>query len=215
VLKKGIFIVFEGPDKSGKSTQAKILARELEKRGCSVLHTREPGGTPFAEDIRRILLDTSYDLAPLSELFLYEAARAQHTQETLLPALKSGKIVISERYVLASLAYQGYGRGLSLKLVRSLNAAASGGLKPHLTVLIDVPVDSFSERMKGVSPDRLEKEGSAFRRRVREGYRKLSKTERNIFVVDGRGQIEEIHKKIISRIEKLIRSCGHISYEII
>ena len=136
------------PDKSGKSTQAKLLARELDKRGLPVLHTREPGGTPFAEDIRHILLDTSYQLSPLSELFLYEAARAQHTQETLLPALKAGKIVISERYVLASLAYQGYGRGIPLKRVRDLNAVASGNLKPHLTILIDVPVHSFSKREK-------------------------------------------------------------------
>lgn len=202
-------IVFEGPDKSGKSTQAKILARELEKRGLSVLHTREPGGTPFAEDIRRILLDSSYDLTPLSELFLYEAARAQHTQETLLPALEAGKIVISERYVLASLAYQGYGRGLPLKLVRTLNSAASGNLKPDLTILIDVPVGSFSKRMKGFSPDRLEKEGSDFRRRVREGYLRLSKTEPNIFVVSGRGKIEDIRQKILNRIEKLIRTSGH------
>ncbi len=206
--KKGIFIVFEGPDKSGKSTQAKILARELESRGLPVLHTREPGGTPFAEDIRRILLDTAHELTPLSELFLYEAARAQHTQETLLPALAAGKIVISERYVLASLAYQGYGRGLPLKLVRSLNAAASGALKPHLTVLIDVPVDLFADRMKGVSPDRLEKEGEGFRRRVREGYKKLSKTEGGIFVVNGRGEIEDIRKNILARVEPLLKSRG-------
>ncbi len=205
--KKGILIVFEGPDKSGKSTQAKLLARELEKRGLSVLHTREPGGTPFAEDIRHILLDTSYELSPLSELFLYEAARAQHTQETLLPALKAGKIVISERYVLASLAYQGYGRGIPLQRVKDLNAVASGNLKPHLTILIDVPVHSFSQRMKG-SPDRLEKEGVGFRQRVRRGYLKLSKKERNIFLVDGRGRIEDIHAKIVSKIDKLISSSG-------
>ncbi len=205
--KKGVLIVFEGPDKSGKSTQAKLLARELEKRGLPVLHTREPGGTPFAEDIRHILLDTSYKLSPLSELFLYEAARAQHTQETLLPALKAGKIVISERYVLASLAYQGYGRGIPLKRVKDLNAAASGNLKPHLTILIDVPVRSFSKRMKG-SPDRLEKEGVDFRQRVRRGYLELSKKERNIFLIDGRGRIEDIHAKIISRIEKLIEPFG-------
>ncbi len=205
--KNGVLIVFEGPDKSGKSTQAKLLARELDKRGLPVLHTREPGGTPFAEDIRHILLDTSYQLSPLSELFLYEAARAQHTQETLLPALKSGKIVISERYVLASLAYQGYGRGIPLKRVRDLNAVASGSLKPHLTILIDVPVHSFSKRMKG-SPDRLEKEGVDFRQRVRRGYLELSQKERNIFLVDGRGRIEDIHAKIVSKIEKLLESFG-------
>ncbi len=203
--KKGVFIVFEGPDKSGKSTQAALLVGELRRRGLDILHSREPGGTPFSEDIRRILLNSSHPLTPLSELFLYEAARAQHTEETLLPALKNGKIVVSERYVLASLAYQGYGRGLSLPLVRRLNAAASLGLRADLTVIVDIPTHFFSERMKETAPDRLEKEGVDFRERVRRGYRALAKKERGIFVVDGRKSVEDIHREILNRVQKLLK----------
>jgi dTMP kinase len=203
--KKGVFIVFEGPDKSGKSTQAALLVSDLRRHGLDILHSREPGGTPFSEDIRRILLNSSHPLTPLSELFLYEAARAQHTEEILLPALKNGKVVISERYVLASLAYQGYGRGLSLPLVRRLNAAASLGLKADLTVIVDIPADFFPKRMKETVPDRLEKEGTAFRNRVRKGYRELSKTERGIFIVDGRKSVEDVHRQILKRVQKLIK----------
>src|SRR5438046_2406772 len=114
----GKFIVLEGPDKCGKSTQAALLADRLRERGFSVVHTREPGGTSFAEAIRKILLDDSHRVDPLAELLLYEAARAQHTKEKLLPALEQGQTVIAERYTLATLAYQGFARGLDLGLIR-------------------------------------------------------------------------------------------------
>ncbi|MCK5358606.1 MAG: dTMP kinase, partial [Elusimicrobiales bacterium] len=108
--KKGIFIIFEGPDRSGKSTQAKLLVKWLEEKNRKVVLTREPGGTKLSENIRKILLDPHSSISPLSELFLYEAARAQHTSDTIMPALKKGQVVISDRFTLASIAYQGYGR---------------------------------------------------------------------------------------------------------
>lgn len=203
-MKKGLFIIFEGPDKSGKSTQAALLVQGLKKRGVDVLHSREPGGTPFSEDIRHILLNSRHALTPLSELFLYEAARAQHTQEIILPALKAGKTVVLERYVLASLAYQGYGRGIPLSFVRRLNAAACGGLKANLTILVDIPAGFFSGRMKKTPPDRLEREGLSFRKRVRAGYLTLAKKERGVFTVDGCQEREEVRAKIWARVQKLL-----------
>lgn len=200
----GVFIVFEGPDKSGKSTQAALLARRLRARGVAFLHTREPGGTSFAEAIRRILLEPRRKVEPLAELLLYEAARAQHTLEKIRPALSRGRVVVSERYTMATLAYQGYGRGLPLASVRALNRIATQGLRPDLTILIDVPEAAFSARGRGRRLDRLERENSRFRRRVREGYRALAAGERAV-VLDGRRPVEDVHQKILRLVEPFLR----------
>lgn len=200
----GRFIVLEGPDKCGKSTQAALLADRLRQKGLAVVHTREPGGTSFAEAIRAVLLDTRHRVDPLAELLLYESARAQHTKEKLLPALKQGQTVIAERYTLATMAYQGFARGLDLDLIRRLNHIASFGLKPDLTIILDIPELEFGTRDKSRELDRLEKESADFRRKVREGYRKLAKTERGVVLLDGKLGIAELNERIAELVEPLL-----------
>ncbi|MFA6316126.1 MAG: dTMP kinase [Elusimicrobiota bacterium] len=205
--RRGLFIVMEGPDKSGKSTQAKLLIQALRRQGRSVVHTREPGGTVLAEDVREILLRPDRRIAPLAELLLYEASRAQHTAETILPALRSGKIVLSERYSMASLAYQGCARGLGLPVVRTLNRIASFGLVPDLTLVLDIPESEFGSRPRG-SLDRIELEGAAFRKRVRQAYRRLSRTEPRTVLVNGRLPVEDLRRLILNRVERLLAKAG-------
>ncbi|MCK4935703.1 MAG: dTMP kinase, partial [Elusimicrobiales bacterium] len=177
--KKGIFIIFEGPDRSGKSTQAKLLVKWLEEKNRKVVLTREPGGTKLSENIRKMLLDPHSSISPLSELFLYEAARAQHTSDTIMPALKKGQVVISDRFTLASIAYQGYGRKLPIKTVETLNRIATDGLKPDITVIMNIPDRIFNERERAEEKingaDRIERASSNFRRRVNKAYKELSK----------------------------------------
>ncbi|MBI5882442.1 MAG: dTMP kinase [Elusimicrobia bacterium] len=203
----GLFLVLEGPDKSGKSTQAALLVRSLRGRGLDVIHTREPGGTSLAEAVRRILLNPKQNIVPLAELFLYEASRAQHTHETILPALKRGQIVVSERYAMASLAYQGCARGLGLPVVRTLNRVASFGLVPDLTLVLDIPESEFGSRPRG-RLDRIEREGSAFRKKVRDAYRSLSRTEPGTVLVNGRMPLEDLRRLILKRVEALLSKTG-------
>jgi dTMP kinase len=176
---KGIFITFEGPEGGGKSTHILQLARWLRSQGYRVLVTREPGGSALAQTLRRFLLHTRTPVAPLAELLLYEADRAQHMEECVLPALKRGQVVLCDRFIDSTVAYQGFGRGLELPLIHDLNRIASFGLKPDLTILLDVPTDrglrQASEKKKGL--DRLEKAGSAFHQRVRRGFLRLAQEE--------------------------------------
>lgn len=197
-------MVLEGPDKSGKSTQAALLVSAIKRLGRAVIHTREPGGTSFAEAVRQVVLNPEHRVAPLAELLLYEAARAQHTVEKLQPALKAGRVVISERYTLATLAYQGFGRRLPLPLVRRLNAIATFGVKPDLTIVLDIPERQFADRDKGRVHDRLERESAAFRSRVRAGYRRLARSERGVCVINGRKAVDEIHAEILARVKRLL-----------
>jgi dTMP kinase len=202
--RKGSFIVLEGPDKSGKSTQAALLVQALRAMGLSVVHTREPGGTSFAEAVRSVLLDPRQTVCPLAELLLYEAARAQHTEEVIRPALARGEVVLSERYTLATLAYQAGGRGLPVRLVRGLNRTATGGLRPDLTLVLDIPDSEFGVRDPSRRHDRLEKESSAFRRKVRRAYRRLAKTEPRTFVIDSRREKPVVHADILKRVLEAI-----------
>ncbi|MCA6071263.1 MAG: dTMP kinase, partial [Endomicrobium sp.] len=163
--KQHLFITIEGGEGSGKTTQSLLLKKYLEQKGYKALLTREPGGTVLAESIRRILLDPSSNFVPLSELFLYEAARAQHVEEFVLPALKAGKVVICDRFIDATMAYQGYGRKLSLPLINKLNMAASFGLMPMLTIYLDIkPSKGLNKAKKlnkesyGGTGDRIERE---------------------------------------------------------
>lgn len=170
----GIFITFEGVDGCGKSTQARILAHWLLKLGYKVEMTREPGGTPLAEKIRDVLLEkTDEEVAPLTELLLYAASRAQHVADKIKPALSEGKIVVCERFADSTVAYQGFGLGYDLELVQRLNGMATQGVSPHWTVLVDIDPDQaycrVSKRQEG--EDRIEARGLAFQRRVHEGYR--------------------------------------------
>ncbi|MCP9439355.1 MAG: dTMP kinase [Nitrospira sp.] len=187
---KGLFITLEGGEGSGKTTQALHLCRSLTAKGYDVLHTREPGGTTVAEQLRRILLDDpSEPLAAETEALLILAARRQHVDHVIRPALKRGAIVVCDRFSDSTFAYQGYGRGLDLKALRRMNDWATGQLSPHLTILFDLPVARGLQRRRGTSSirNRLDRETRAFHARVHAGFHALAKREpRRIVVVDAR-----------------------------
>jgi len=209
--KEGIFITIEGPDGSGKDTQIELLMTYLQSRGHSVLVTREPGGTPVGESIREILLKPviGHELSDETELFLFAACRAQHVREKILPAISQGQIVIASRYVDASVAYQGYGRGLSLDIIENVNELATGGLKPDLTIILDIDSEEGLERAKSVKKetpsgetDRIESAGVAFHNRVRNGYLKIAEKEpERCCVIDGNCPIVEVAMKITKCVE--------------
>lgn len=206
-MKKGIFITFEGPEGSGKSTQIRLLAKHLQQRGYRVTMTREPGGTPLAGAFRKILLQTGEDLTPLAELFLYEADRAQHVDTIVRPALNKGNVVLCDRHTDSTLAYQGDGRRLNKRSIISLNTVATGGLKPALTFLLDVPAEKGLARAKKAKQghDRLERAGLAFHKRVRKGFLRLAKAEPKRFrVIPTNQTIEEIQQAIQKYLEKVL-----------
>ena len=184
-MKKGTFITFEGPEGSGKTTHIRLLAAFLQKRGHRVRVTREPGGSTLAAAFRRLLLDTGEGLLPLAELFLYEADRAQHIGEVVLPALRRGETVLCDRYTDSTVAYQGFGRGLDFPTIKALNTAAAQGLRPQLTFLLDVPVERGLRQAKRRTNrhDRMERAGRAFHQRVRKGFLALAKKEPKRFRV--------------------------------
>ena len=198
-MKKGLFIVLEGPDRSGKSTQAKMLAAWLKGRKRKAVLTREPGGTHISEKIREILLDPKGKIEPLTELFLYETARIKHTLSIILPALKTGKVVVSDRFTMSTTAYQGYGRQIPIKTVETLNKLATCGLKPDLTVVFNIPDRVFDERerlaQKLFGPDRMESESTKFRRRVNKAYKVLSGRP-GVVRINATKSIDEIHAEI-------------------
>lgn len=193
---KGKFIVLEGPDRCGKSTQAKLLYNRLVACGHEVVLTREPGGTPTAERIRQLVLEPGLDIRPMAELMLYEASRAQHTQEKILPALEAGKIVICERYTMSTCAYQGYGRGIDLKVIEALNQEASLHLQPDLTLVFLMSDKYFTERGEYLFSDRLEQEDVAFRQKMRQGYLEMVQTTPNAYLVDADRNIDEIQNQV-------------------
>ncbi len=199
---KGKFIVLEGPDRCGKSTQAKLLYNYFLARGYDVLLTREPGGTPTAERIRQIVLEPGLDVRPMAELFLYEASRSQHTQEKILPALEAGKIVICERYTMSTCAYQGYGRGIDLKTIETLNQVATLGLKPDLTLVFLMSDKYFTERGEYLFSDRLEQEDLAFRQKMRQGYQELIARTPNAYLVDADRNVDEIQHQVVGLLTK-------------
>lgn len=193
------FIVLEGGEGAGKSTQAALLSAWLTAAGVRHRVAREPGGTPVGEAIRSVVLGRrDLEMPPESELFLILAARAAFVRDVVRPALDAGELVVADRFALSTLAYQGYGRGLDLDDVRHAVALATGGLVPDLYVVLDVPVAEGAARQKrgGKQPDRIEQEGDAFLRRVRDGYLDLADTEGNVRVVSGVGAPEEVHAAI-------------------
>ena len=203
-MKKGLFIVLEGPDRSGKSTQAALLKTWLEEFGREVMVTREPGGTRLSEQIREILLDPKSVIEPMTELFLYETSRIKHTLEKIIPALKAGKVIISDRYTLSTTAYQGYGRGLDLKTVETLNHIATMNLKPDITIVFDIPDKAFSQRERLTQGrDRIESEPDQFRKRVNRAYKLLARKP-GVTRVDGGRPVEAIQKDIRARVEKVL-----------
>lgn len=192
-----MFIVFEGIEGSGKSTQARLLAEWLAEKGMAHVLTREPGGTQVGEEIRRALLHGG-DVPPRTELLLMLAARAAFVDQVVRPALHSGRIVIADRYEMSSFAYQGYGRGLELDEVRRVNAFATTGLRPELTIVLDVdPQEGVTRRERaGAAEDRIERAGAEFHHEVARAYRLLSETEPGVAVVAGGGAPEAVHERI-------------------
>ena len=184
------FVTIEGGDGSGKSRHIRLLGEHLGSRGVSPLITREPGDTPMGKELRRLLVEGGPDsLSDETELFLILADRAQHVREVVRPAFEQGRLVVSDRYADSTLAYQGYGRGMDLDLLRRLNLVATGGTMPELTIILDCPVDvalaRAAERLdrQAVREDRFEAEGAAFHRRVREGFLELAEAEPSRCVV--------------------------------
>ncbi len=200
----GLFLVFEGIEGSGKSLQLKFMARHLRERGVKPVVTREPGGTPLGQGIRRLLLDDG-DPSPLAELFLYLADRAQHVERVIRPALGDGRIVLSDRFYPSTLAYQGYGRRLDLTLVREANAWAVGRTRPHLIVLLDLPVEEALARIRKRPLDRMEKEALEFHRRVREGFLAQVREDPGLFlVIDGTKRPQEVFRDVLEGIVRRI-----------
>jgi dTMP kinase len=207
-ISRARFITFEGPDGSGKSTQARMLAERLRGEGRTVLETVEPGGTPIGQQIRRILLDpTNKELTPVAELLLMFAARAQNVEQWILPALDQSKIVISDRFTDSSIAYQGSGRGLGWASVLELDRIACHGLIPDLTICIDIDTETGLARAlaRGGSDTRLEEQAIEFHHKVREAYHELGRREPHRFrLIDGRGTAEAIAAKVWEQVAPLL-----------
>jgi len=205
-----LFITFEGGEGSGKSGQAKALYQRLTKLAIPAILTREPGGTTFGDKLARWLKRTQdTDISPLVELLLFNASRAQLVAEVIQPSLKSGMVVISDRYADSTTAYQGYGRGLDLQMVRAINNTATQGLKPDLTILLDIPAEDGLARKKGGEKDRFEQEELAFHQRVRQGYFKLAAAEpERWLVIDASQPKDKIHKIIWEKVRRLLSGGG-------
>jgi len=203
LIPAGKFITFEGPEGSGKSTQAGVITGVLREKGINAVRTREPGGVSISEELREILLKPGGKINPRTELLLYAACRAQHTEELIKPALERGDHVICERYTHASLAYQGYGRQLDIKLIRELNAIATAGVSPDLTVILDIEPEKGLERVASSERtfDRLESEDIEFHRRVRSGYIELASLDPYIEIVDASRDADTITSDIIALFE--------------
>ena len=203
-MKKGFFITFEGTEGSGKTTQMKLLGEILKRYGVPFLLTREPGGSRLSTQLRHWILNRlEYNLMPEAELFLFLADRAQHVREVIRPALEKGKVVLCDRYTDSTLAYQGGGRGFDLKLLKTMNEAASGGLKPHLTILFDVPVEIGLKRARGRGKgrDRMEREKLEFHRRVRRTFLQIARQERRrVLVVDADQSKEKVSEEMINKL---------------
>ncbi len=199
------FIVLEGGEGSGKTTQAALLSAWMDTLGVEHVVTREPGGTAVGEAVRTVVLGrTDLEMPAESELFLYLASRAAFVREVVQPALTAGKVVVSDRFDLSTLAYQGYGRGLPVDDVRRAVALATGGLEPDLTLLLDVPVEEGVARQRrgALAPDRIEREGDVFLRRVREGYLALAEADPRVRVVSGLGAAEQVQDRLRSVLKE-------------
>lgn len=202
-MKNGLFITFEGADGCGKTTQIALLDKYLRGKGKSTLLTREPGAIGLGEKIREILLNYDGEVSPNCESFLFLADRAQHVDCIIKPALNDGKVVLCDRHTDSTVAYQGYGRGLDLERIKELNKIATNGLKPDLTIVLDVDIETSMQRV-GKEKDRMESAGIEFFKCVRQGFLEIAKNEPNrVKVINSSDTIENIHKKVIGLVETL------------
>jgi dTMP kinase len=206
---KGIFISLEGIEGTGKSTQTELLAEYLRSKGYGVTKTAEPGGTRISLKIRDLLLSTdSTDMDPLTELLLYNAARVQHIKEIIMPALLRGDVVVTDRFSDSTTAYQGYGRGIDLKLIDALDAVTTNRLRPHLMVLLDIDVETGLARNRKIQKyDRLELEEVSFHERVRKGFISIAaKEQERVKLIDCSGGIGAVQKKIVGIVKAFLET---------
>lgn len=205
---RGKFITFEGIDGSGKSTQLKLLVDMLRSKGTDVVATCEPGGTTLGRELRRVFLESGERVVPRAELLLFAADRSQHVELLIKPSLDAGKVVISDRYADATLAYQGAGRGFPEKLVREIIDVATEGLKPDMTLFFDLPADKAIGRMdrrRGSQTNRMDAEGAAFYTRVRAAYLAIAAAEPERFrAIDADRPIGTIHADVRAHVEELL-----------
>ena len=200
-MSKGKFITFEGLDGCGKTTQIKLLDEYLKSKGYKTLLTREPGAKGLGEKLREILLNYEGDVSSTCESFLFLADRAQHVDCIIKPALESGTIVLCDRHTDSTVAYQGYGRGLDIEKIKYLNNVAVSGLKPDLTIVFDIDIETSNLRV-GRKKDRMESSGEAFFNRVRQGFLEIAKEEpERVKLIDSKASIEDIHKKVLELVK--------------
>jgi dTMP kinase len=205
-MNKGLLITFEGPDGSGKTTQISLIKEYLGAKGFEVIFTREPGGTNISEKIREIVLDNkNSEMSAMCEALLYAASRAQLVHQVIKPALSEGKIVVMDRFVESSIVYQGIGRELGIDRIKSINDAATEGLRPDITFLLTIPYEEgLKRKSRQKSLDRLENSGDDFHKRVYDGYMNLVGSADYIKVVDANRSTDDIHKNIVQIIEEII-----------
>ena len=200
-----LFITFEGADGCGKTTQIELLNKYLQEKGFKTLVTREPGAKGLGEKLREILLSYDGEVSPNCESFLFLADRAQHVDCVIKPALKDGVIVLCDRHTDSTVAYQGYGRQLDIEQIKKLNEIAVNGLKPDLTIVFDIDIETSMQRV-GKTKDRMESAGMDFFNRVRNGYLAIAKDEPNrVKVINAADTIERIHEKVINEVNLIGR----------
>ena len=200
-----LFITFEGADGCGKTTQIELLDKYLKEKGFKTLVTREPGAKGLGEKLREILLNYDGEVSPNCESFLFLADRAQHVDCVIKPALKKGIIVLCDRHTDSTVAYQGYVRQLDIEQIKNLNKIAVNGLKPDLTIVFDIDIETSMQRV-GKTKDRMESAGTEFFNRVRNGYLAIAKEEPNrIKVINSADSIENIHKQVVGLIEQIAK----------
>ena len=204
---KGLFIVMEGPDGSGKTTQINLLKEYLEEAGYECLITREPGGTVIGEEIRQLILNPEHkEMSPVTEMLLYAASRAQLVHEVIGPALEEGKIVISDRFVDSSIVYQGIARKLGISTVSAVNAPGIGIYRPDGIFFIDLSeAEGLRRKKEQKNLDRMEEEGIDFHHMVSEGYRKVLSGRPEVMKIDGGRSIDTIQKKIRNHVDELLK----------
>ncbi|MFC1769649.1 dTMP kinase [Nitrospirota bacterium] len=202
----GLFISLEGIEGTGKTTQSRLLGEALEAQGQKTVLTVEPGGTEISRHIREVLLDVRHtNMDPMTELLLYAAARRQHLQEIINPALKRGEIVITDRFSDSTMAYQGYARGLDRNLIRSLDSTVTGSIRPNLTLLLDMDPRIGLERNRNAQKvDRLELEALEFHQKVRDGFLQIATQEPDrIKIINAETTVEQIHTQILEKVNRL------------
>lgn len=201
-----MFITFEGIDGSGKSTQILLLRKYLVNNGHKVVTLREPGGTELSEHIRGVLLNKKLEVSDVSELLLFQAARADLVERIVKPMLEEGRIILSDRFFDSTTAYQGYGRGLDLEIVKKSNQIGSQGVYPNITFYLKLERNVAQERRTNEEQDRMELSGDEFYNRVIDGYGKLAKTEDRFITLDASKGIKEIHDQVVEEIEKKLNN---------